>query len=257
MSKQHFQIALTGDVKPDTTRASDLADFIKSFEEAVLETAKAAGLALSDDDGISLVNIEEGSNRLSVAVPALLVAAVSTLSISISKNSYAEIPFAAHEKLYEISKQAIRKGWGVSLRGDISSNIANAEISPSKPVPEPQLALVSGATVLCGTVELVGGQPPRIYLRLPNQERLRVETDEPFAKLLGDRLYETVCIEGEGSWKSGSWTVEKFKAQRVTEYTDTDPLQAFEQLANASKGRWDGVDVVRYLKDIRSDEGTS
>lgn len=255
MSKPNFQISLTGDVKPDTTRAGDLAEFLLNFETAVLETAAAQGITLNEDDGISLINIEEGSNRLSLSASSVLVGALSALSVAVSSNDFSEVPYRAHERLHEISKQAEKKHWGVCITANSSLKIEEAEISSKNPVSEPSLQTVIGATTLVGKVEMIGGDPPRVYLRISNQERRRIEVAENVARLLADRLYETVSIDGEATWNTSTWDVEKFKASSISEYQDTDPLEAFEKLAKASKGRWDGVDVTDYVKKVRSEEG--
>jgi hypothetical protein len=73
-------------------------------------------------------------------------------------------------------------------------------------------------------------------------------------KELGDRLYETVALEGEAVWDPESWEITEFRAVRVLPYRSGDVMAAFRELATVSANVWDGVDADEYVRKSRSED---
>ena len=86
MPKPIFHIEVKGvDVSPQTTPIKELADFLTNLESAIVETGKAHEVELKDGEvSVSLVEIQEGSNRLSIAIAPTFLVAVSHLTKSIN-----------------------------------------------------------------------------------------------------------------------------------------------------------------------------
>ena len=105
-----------------------------------------------------------------------------------------------------------------------------------------------GLTTVYGQCTRTGGrQRPSAEIKLLNgmTRKIKLRTTE-LAQTLGKRLYETVGLEGVATWDAHTDELLRFVADSVTEYTDHNEdgskktiVQAFEELSEASKGRWD------------------
>lgn len=254
MRKRTFKIDIVGPgVSPETTRASDLADLMVQVERAIVETARAQGADLPDEAVVSLVAVGEGSNSLTLAVADCALPATSSISHAVSADDYESIPPQAHEALYEISKQAVRQDWTVNFVPERSPRIEGAAISSEHEVPPPPVPPhVVGTTTVFGRCVAVGGVTrPKARIRLQNGDLLYVDVTEQLAKKLAKNLYDQVCVEGAATWRTDDWTLLRFDAVRVTDFRPTDAVAAFEKLSAAAGGRWDEVDAVEYVRQLR------
>lgn len=257
IDKPRFQIRMIGErVAPDTVRAGDLAALVENLEAAVTAAGGPEALSIDSDEAvISLVGVENGSNKLTFAVAQAALVSVSAISVAVSTADYRRLPPKTHEKLHEISKQAARKDWAVEFVGDSRMQITSAIISSEHPIPPPARTTVSAPTTIWGRLMRVGGAKPRAEIRLPGGQLLFFDLTAGLAKQLSDGLYETVSVEGIATWTVDTRELTDFKATRVTGYRPekTSLTGAFEQLALAAKGRWDTVDVTRFIDDLRSE----
>ena len=255
MPNPRFNIELIGaDVSPETIRASELAEFVTNLETAIVETATAHGLPVPEGAIVSLVGVEEGSNRLTMAVVGAVVAAAGAVSAAVKSGNYADIPVPAHSALHDVSTQAVRREWLVRFSENRQLGIQAATISEEHQVPAPPTpAVASGTTTVYGRCIRVGGVIPRAEIRLEAGGLLHISVSERMAKDLAVRLYELVCIEGTALWRTADWSLQDFTATRVLPFRSTDPADAFERLAEAAKGRWDGVDAIGYVRALRTE----
>jgi hypothetical protein len=116
---------------------------------------------------------------------------------------------------------------------------------------------VRGTTTLYGRCIRVGGVRPKAEISLRQGGTLFIDVTEQIAKDLGRRLYDEVCILGEASWETATWTIQGFRATAISPYSPTDLAAAFEQLAAAAGTHWDGVDAIEYVQHCRHNEGGS
>jgi hypothetical protein len=67
-------------------------------------------------------------------------------------------------------------------------------------------------------------------------------------------LYKDIGLEGTARWRIPGWSLESFSARRLMEYRpdEVSLIETFRQLREASAGRWEGVDPIRYVDDLRS-----
>jgi len=219
-----------------------------------VETARSQKIELPEDEAlVSLVGIEQGSNRLTFSVVPLLTAAASTVSQSVEGGDYSSLPLRVHRELHKISQQAEKRKWALNFIENPSLQIRPATISSEKPVPEPSLRPLRGSTILYGRCMRVGGVHPRAEIReLGSSKLLFIDVSESIARTLARCLYEEVALEGEASWDPETWEIQDFKAVRMTEYRAIDPIIAFRELAEAAGDRWDNVDAEGYVRDLRS-----
>ena len=257
MPKPIFHIEMKGmDVYPQSTPIRELADFLINLESAIAEIAKAQQVELEPGEvGVSLVEIQEGSNRLGIAVESAFIGAVSVLTNSLSQEDFSSLPRPAHDSLYEIYKQTQRTKWEVNFLRDESQSIKDAAISSQRPVPNPLPATIRGTTTVFGRCIKVGGAEPKVDIRLPNRSRLlHVEVTETMAKKLARNLYENVAITGEVWWEPQTYEIVRLKAKEVVNIQAGSPLQTFKELAEIVGERWRHVNVEQFVRDIRSGE---
>jgi hypothetical protein len=254
MRKPEVEIRMIGpDVAPETVRASDLADFLIHFERAVLAAANTPDEPALEEALVSLVGVDEGSNRLRLALASLVVGAAANLTNAIASGDYAGVPFAAQEALFDISRKMTRKGWAIQFTPNSKLGIVPAAISPEHPVPDPASQKVTGTTTIYGRCVRVGGAEPKVVIRPFNSaDLLAISVTEALAKQLAKRLYEEVGLEGQAEWRSGDLKLTGFRAVRMIDYQPTGPVQAFRELAEAAHGRWDGINPVEYVNDLRA-----
>lgn len=254
MAESNFKITISGPgLLPETTRAGELADLLKNIEKSVLETARAQGAEISDEDIVSLTKIEASSNKLTFAVAAILLPGVACVSQAIEKKKYETLPRQAHEALNEVSTQAVRQKWEVKFDKNTSLNIRGGSISEENQIPPAPLPThIEGTTSIYGRCIRVGGKTPKAMIELYQGKTLPITLSENMAKELAKSLYEDVCIEGKAKWYTEDWMIAEFEAVRICEFRATDPVTAFKNLAVAAKGNWDGVDAIDYVKALRS-----
>ncbi len=259
-TKERLLIKLSGaGVSPETVRASDLADFLSRFEKAVLETVLSKeGITpetLEQEVTFSLIAIEAGSEVLTFALMREVFPGVSLISQAIANHDYSGIPVTAHQALHEISNQATKKNWSVVFVADQNHRIQEAVISEVDPVPPPKIVTAQGDTTIYGRLIRVGGVRPRAMITLPDEGYLYIDLTESMAVELAskERLYKDVGIEGTATWRVDTWEIVEFKAKRITVYQphETNLVKTFEALAEAAGDRWEGVDVDRFIAELR------
>jgi hypothetical protein len=264
-SKPTVSVKLLGaGVTPETVRAGELGEFIANFEKALTEMAIARGDIVPEkiegDADVSLVGIGLGSDALTFTLTPDIVPSHAAISGAIADRDYADVPTRSHVALVNISKQAVKLKWAVEFEEDRRLNVRQAVISEVDPVPEPKVVTATGGTTVYGRLIRIGGVAPKAMVLLPNDEHIYVDLTESMAKELAsrDRLYNEVGIDGVATWNVKDWQILHFKATRVTAYQPhkMNAVQAFEALADAARGRWDDVDVVKYVNELRGREGT-
>jgi hypothetical protein len=255
MDKSTFRITISGKgVLPETTRAGDLAELLTDIEKAICKTGEGQGVEVGEEEIISLTGVERSSNKLTFTVAGILASSVAIVSEAVDTKRYEMLPRLAHEALHEVSKQAVKRRWEVRFNGDEVLGIKDASISEQAQVPPaPPPAYIEGTTTIYGRCIRVGGIKPRAEIRLHLGGSLFIAVSEQLAKELAKNLYEHVCIEGRARWNPEDWSIEEFEGERVLEFKAPDVLTAFNELATAASGRWEGVDVVAYVEGLRSE----
>jgi hypothetical protein len=255
MDISSFKITIRGPgVSPETTRLSDLAEFLGRIETSISETARSQGVEIGDEDILSLTGIDKSSNKLTFAVTSLLLPPAISVSQAVETKQYEKLPRKAHEALYEVSKQAVSRNWKIKFNENRRLGIKGGMISEENQVPPaPPIQYAKGTTTIYGRCIRVGGLKPKAEIRLLQVETLYIELSEQMAKELGKSLYEEVCIEGRAKWNTEDWSIKEFQGMRVADFKATDMVTAFKNLAAAAKGKWDGVDAMEYVKSLRTE----
>jgi hypothetical protein len=238
---------------PETLKASDLAQILLCLEKAIAITADVRP---TEDEPepvvVSLTAIRDGSAGLGLTVSPAVWGAVVMICVSIADREFRHLPRNAQAKLAELSRLFVKQGWEGEFTGHA---LRRAVISASNPVPEPEASRLRGTTALVGKCIRVGGVEPSVQIRPAQGGKLiTVQVSHKLVKELGDRLYETVALEGEAVWDSESWEIIEFRAARVLPYRSGDVMAAFRELATVSANAWDGVDAEEYVRKSRSED---
>lgn len=249
-SLPRFQIDITGP-NPEDVSVGELTDFLRSLEQAVSSVAGEE----ADPIRLRLVSIEQGSDRLTVAVPADALPNIALITSSIEENNFDDLPRPTHEALRNMSKVTKRNNWGFRFVENKNLDIRSAAIDAGAEIPAPVVTEVKGVTsILAKCMRSGGAVAPRVELRLPNRATLlHVDVSENLARELGSRLYEDVVLSGEATWNSYSWEIVSFTVASISPYESTPVDVSFRQLAEVSREAWDGVDANAFVREQREE----
>ena len=261
MPKATYPITLRN-ATPETTPLGELAKLIEKLDVAIIETARDRNIELPEDEAVvSLVNIEEGSNRLIFTLAPFMCPVLAKLTNSIEEGDFVALPAKAHKALYDISRQAKKQQWDVLFpenqdheNQDQMYHIHKTEISTQRPITPPKPQFIKGTTTIFGMCMGVGGKTPKVDLSLSNRGRLlRCETTREIAVRLSRSLYKNVALYGQALWNPDTWELVKFKATEIANQVhDGSPEKALEEVSKVVGDQWKDVDVVEFVNHVRS-----
>lgn len=254
MSSLTLELRIRGPgLVPRTMKAGDLAEVLVCLEKAVEAVANVRGDADDPDAAVlSLTGMTEGSACPQFTVSPVAWSAVAAILTAVARRDFDRVPRLTQAQLAALTRLFVRRRWEGEF---VAASLPRAVISASNPVPDPPPPRSRGTTTLVGQCVRTGGVQPSAQVRPAKGGGLvTVQADRQLVKELGDRLYETVALEGEAVWDSDTWAVTEFRAARVLPYRQADPLAAFRELAAVSGSTWDGVDAAGYVRAARSGE---
>lgn len=239
-------------LQPETLPASRLADLLRVYEAAVVAAMPEA--PEEDAPAVCLTEIGDGCVQLKTTHGMGAVDAAISIKESLRTQDYSQLPAKAQSRLAELSRLLV--GW--QYRAILSGLTADdAEISADRPVPEPKAILVRNRTVIYGVCERVGGQQPKASIRLFSTSRqIDVNLSQKLACELGQRLYDSVGIEGIAISDLSSGEIVSFHGDALVPYAgkNADPLGAMKRIAALSGGTWEDVDPNEYVRESRDEE---
>ena len=260
MKRFRFKLDIIGPKGPEDVYIRDLFEFLADFE-------KALAVFLSDDalesvPLISLVGVRPGhSSRLFLSAAKPAGPGITEVTRAVKTGNYELLPRAAHEHFHNAYAHLKRREYTLLFHGSRKAKIARVKLTPQNGVTKPKPLTVSGRTTIIGRCMKVGGESPTVEVRIEGRAKaLHVRVTEDIAKSVARRLYDQVVIEGEAVWRPDDWYLEEMQATSVTDYKPLPLPLAFERLAEASKGRWEGVDAsdfVHGLREGRTSESTN
>jgi hypothetical protein len=68
-------------------------------------------------------------------------------------------------------------------------------------------------------------------------------------------IYRDIGIRGVATWRIDDWSILSFRATELSEYRphETTLTETFQNLRDASEGRWESIDPASYVNDLRSE----
>lgn len=247
-----FSIEGSG-VTPESVRVRDLYEVLSLVESALAETSKTmVGVSKTADLSLSLVKVEGGSNLLSVAMSRTMFQAADVVVSAVAEEDFSAVPMVAQAQLRKLWQKANRQSWDFRFSKS-DGRQKEAQISSKREILKP--AKVSGVTTLYGKCVDVGGDTKiTVRLRLESGDYFTAQVNNlEMGRELGGRLQEWVGLEGEAKWDSETWSMQSFRATRITEYHDTNPVEAFSKLAATSGNAWDDVDAEEFVRELRAE----
>ena len=258
MPKATYPITLRN-ATPETTPLGELAKLIEKLDVAIIETARDRNIELPEDEAVvSLVNIEEGSNRLIFTLSPFMWPILAELTNSIEEGDFVALSAKAHNALYDISRQAKKQHWDVLFpeqqgNQDQMYHIHKTEISTQRPITPLKPQFIKGTTTIFGMCVRVGGKTPKVDLSLSNRDRLlHCETTREIAVRLSRSLYKNVALYGEALWNPDTWELVEFKATGIANQVYDSPVKALEEVSKVIGDQWKDVDVVEFVNNVRS-----
>lgn len=239
---------MTGDhVSPSNIPLGDLAELLVATERAIISCATAEGTRTSDEPEVSLAGVRPASSALALSVQEPLLPVVVRILEALAERRESELPPATYRALRSISGLVEKRGWGVELKADPAIEAPTAAIGPGgSRIPEPSAPrYLEGTATLVGRCLRVGGAvTPRAEIRPKGGGRLvNIALSEREAKVLAQRLYEEVTLQGRARWQVDSWELVGFRVTHISDFRRTDPVLAMQALALAGGGDWDGSEV--------------
>lgn len=240
-------------ITPDNLKASEVADLISSYEDALLNLIVRDNPEVNlDEVFISLINIEENSVHLKFKpkVIGTVIAAAITLNTALNSFQYETLPYKTVESLNRI--------WAFTKRRNCTGEISGGENFPTARISsETEIAITDefffqGDTTVYGKVERVGGSKPRVRLRLDDDQIVYSEINESIAKRLAKNLYDVVCVKGFAKWRKENLKIEQLIVDQVIDFTETSIADAIKSLQTVIGESWDSIDnPENYINTIR------
>ncbi|MBI4332457.1 MAG: hypothetical protein HY673_14385 [Chloroflexi bacterium] len=255
MSATDFiEIRFSGEgVKPETTKASDIADIIKAIE-SMLESYIFRDHPDTDKDAVivGLVSIENLSVGLTFRsqIPAITIRAFEKVGEAVATGQYSELPPASLEALNTIALFTRRRQCTTDFIVRNGQRKTVATMTPQTKIE--RLPSLTGETTIYGQVIRVGGRDPKVWVELINGDQITCEASVDIVRKLGGKLYDIVGLSGSARWNPKSLALEGFTAKDITPYEETPLEDAFGQLAKVAGQYYADVnDVERYIASIR------
>ena len=253
--RRQFDVELHGpNVSPETVDVRDLCALISQFETALRAALPLADAVTQSEALLSLVAVSPGSDRLTFLPSPAGFTALVIIGTALAAADFSELPLPAHEACAAVSKAVVARDWTLRITGAKIGQKQPIEISKHRPVPKPPAPIIAeGNTTLYGILIRVGGDTPRATLKPAAANAITVDLTHDQAKDLGRRLYDEIGLHGDARWNRDTHELDSFTVRRVLTYEKTDILTAFQELAEAAEGRWDGIDAAKFVKNLRSE----
>jgi len=98
----------------------------------------------------------------------------------------------------------------------------------------------------------VGGKEPKVEIETIDGLTLFCDASLEITTKLGSKLYQTVGLTGTAQWDYSLINIESFKISGVTDYERVSLRQAFNELANLTRGYYAEIkDVDNYISELR------
>ena len=260
MTKDVFEFRINGEhVSPETVDLDDLVDVLADLREAIIAVAVSSNPR--SHIALSLVNISEGSNRLSLKESEDALGATTVITSAVRDKQVYRLPLKSQKRLRNIWQTAKDTGWDSCEFASNGAAIGDAFIDPKVDL-FPDERVYSGHTTVYGRCTRAGGErqfSAKLTLLDGTKKTVRL-CSKAMAEELGHRLYQVVGLDGEATWSACDDELLSFKAMEISPYTDRNPdgslrsiTESFKSLATAASGRWDSVDPEEFVAEQRRD----
>jgi len=256
-STNFLEVSFSGEgVKPNSVKASDIADILKAVEDMVEAQVFRDHPEIDKEQVIlGFVSIKGDSVDLKFVSPIeeIVFPIFQAIGGAVTANDYRDLPAGSIEALDKIVTFSRKRQCVAELVTGNGHRRVLATITPD--IVFEKRARLTGETTVYGRVVRVGGKDPRAMVELLNGQTIFCDTTEAIARKLGIRLYTNVGLLGLARWDAESLKLEQFTITDVTLYEELPLEDAMNQLTKAVGIYYrDVTDVDKYIADIRGSE---
>lgn len=248
------EILLTGEgMSPGKIRSKEIAEVIESVEDMI------ASMVIRDHPGlkketvvIGLKSIRQGSIGLEFSpnLAELTIPATRCITKSIAENNFGILPSGTINSLRKLSAFTRRYQCNAEFFTQNGGLEPLAVLTPETQIPD--IYPFSGETTIHGEITRVGGAEPKVQFKTLDSQIIYCSTSKAIAKKAGAKLYTKVELRGLAEWNSETFEIESFHVIDISDYEQTSPSEAFEELARLIGDSFDNVeDVARLVSEIR------
>lgn len=241
-------------ISPSIVRARDLAQVIIAYEAAIAATAAANTPGTKPEEfTIALVQIHDASVGLEFGAPLEqpVLRAAHALLTNLNERAWGKLPGVVLSHIANIIKFAKQYECTALLETRYGEQTAKVVFASDTVIPAP--AILRGETELVGQVRRVGGDEPKVAIRLLHGDTLYCPTTEEIAKQLGNYLYEQVQVAGIAVWDADTLNITEFVITEFVAHFDQSPSQAFRQIRERVGYVLERIDNVEaWVQDLRN-----
>ncbi|NJL40992.1 MAG: hypothetical protein HC840_27035 [Leptolyngbyaceae cyanobacterium RM2_2_4] len=248
------EILLTGEgMSPGKIRSKEIAEVIESVEDMIASVVVRNHPELKKETiVVGLKGIRPGSIGLEFSpnLAELTLPATRRITKAIAENDFGILPSSAINSLRKLSHFTRRHQCNAEFFTQNGRLEALAVLTPETQIPD--IYPLSGETSIYGEITRVGGAEPKIQFKTLEGQIIYCSTSKVIAKKAGAKLYTKVELHGLAEWNSETFEIENFHVIDISDYEETSPSKAFEELANLIGDSFDNVDDVdRFVSEIR------
>lgn len=248
------EILLTGEgMSPGKIRSKEIAEVIESVEDMIASVVLRDHPELKKEAIIiGLKSIRQGSIGLEFSpnLAEFTLPATRRITKSIAENDFGVLPSSAINSLRKLSAFTRRHQCNAEFFTQNGKLESLAILTPETQIPD--IYPLSGETTVHGEISRVGGAEPKIQFKTLDGRIIYCSTDRATAKKAGAKLYTKVELRGRAEWNSETFEIENFHVIDISDYEETSPLEAFEELANLIGESFDSINNVdNFVSEMR------
>lgn len=243
------------DVSPSTVTVKQLYEVLEALQRVIASTATNDVRSSDEKYLLSLVDVNEGSDSLTIATSPAMMDASVVVTQSIADDDFQLLSPGSKIGLHKLWKYSKRLDWTFQFFPN-DDGVVFAEINPDKEICANDLA--RGTTEIMVQCQRVGGRrPSTAKVQLVTGESMTVTLkNQDQARDLGHLLYELVVLKGKATWDSTKWQLVDFEVDEIMPYRRRNSQESFNKLRELSGDIWDDIDPDEYSYQARSDSFT-
>jgi len=241
------------EINPSNVKPSEIAELISNFEKALLVSIKEDS---EIDTNEILFTFEEIANR---SLDLLFKPKPSkNISNDTFNNSYRKLSKRISESDFDgFSNEGL-----IALRGICKftrkhkcvgsfrlNNETLSSITPTTEISIKQPLCLKGETTIYGELIDVGGDNPNIHIKINEDYIIIVDTNREIAKKLGNRLFDTIGLNGYAKWEIETSKILEFKLSSILDYNPIGAKESFQQLKGITSGVWDNYNSNQEINN--------
>jgi hypothetical protein len=232
-------------IRPSKVKASEVAELIIAFEEAIEEIIKENNPEISEDEVlISFEEIVDASLGLrSLAhLTKVVLPAFALVTSSFQTKNFNAIPNSSIEKLRKFTLFAKKYDCDGAF---YVNGVREATFNKSTDIAYNDKGISKGETTLYGEVQRIGGEKkPRVLIKINNDYNISFEVKKSIAIELGAYLYKFVGIIGFAQWDNNTYKILTFTADSILETGQKSLSTTFKELSDYYADNLSNLDTI-------------